>query len=84
MRLLRTLFANLTTKTPKREFAHVHDVQIKWERLPDLNQGKRGQATGSMSRNGMFAYLFFWEFSRGRLVEGGDGKATSGRVVREG
>ncbi|EUC41108.1 hypothetical protein COCMIDRAFT_40656 [Bipolaris oryzae ATCC 44560] len=31
MRLLRLLLANLVRAPSKRDYAHVHDVQIKWE-----------------------------------------------------
>jgi hypothetical protein len=56
MRLFHRFVANLTSSTTspllKREFAHVHDVQIKWERVSE-KQNKEG----SMSFNGMFIEL---------------------------
>jgi hypothetical protein len=58
MRLLRTLIHNLTRSAPKRGFAHVHDVQIKWERVSGFKEeGKEKEketGTGSMALNGMF------------------------------
>jgi beta-xylosidase len=55
MRLLRNLISNFTRTAPKRDFAHVHDVQIKWERTPVQNGKKQQEGeAGSMSLNGMY------------------------------
>jgi len=54
MRILRNLISNFTRNAPKRDFAHVHDVQIKWERVPAQNGKKQEQEAGNMSLNGMY------------------------------
>jgi hypothetical protein len=58
MRFLRNLISNFTRLAPKRDYAHVHDVQIKWERIPVQNGEKQDQAAaGSMSLNGRFNFV---------------------------
>jgi hypothetical protein len=59
MRLLRNLLSNFTRSAPKRDFAHVHDIQIKWERVP--NSKNDNKEAGSMSLNGMYSSLVLQE-----------------------
>lgn len=59
---VRRVFASAKLRLG-REFAHVHDVQIKWARTTTLGDTQRqdagfgdGEERGSMSRNGMFKF----------------------------
>jgi hypothetical protein len=66
MRLLRNLIKSIppaARSAPKRDFAHVHDVRIEWERAPnsnwdtkswDNNDNDNGKEAGSMALNGMY------------------------------
>lgn len=62
MRLLRNLLSKLPRPTPKRDFAHVHDVQIKWERRA-IGKDDNTKVPGSMSLNGTCArFSVDWPF----------------------
>ncbi|CAA9966937.1 hypothetical protein CFE70_010370 [Pyrenophora teres f. teres 0-1] len=50
MRALRTFFANLTRSAPKREYARVHDITIKWDRASPTPE-QENQDTETMSFN---------------------------------
>lgn len=80
MRLLRNLFTQLRTTGPNRTFAHVHDVQIKWERAPiERLEGKQNKASMSLGRNGMYSlYFTFLGFLGSGLV----GKGREGECKR--
>lgn len=73
MRLLRNLLSKLTRPAPKRDFAHVHDVQIKWERTP-IGKDDNTKDPGSMSLNGTCVRCSIgWPFPVDELVgSGGD------------
>lgn len=71
MRLLRNLLSKLTRPAPKRDFAHVHDVQIKWERTP-IGKDDNTKNPGSMSLNGTCVRCSVgWPFLVDELVGGG-------------
>lgn len=50
MRLIRHLLSRLTRSAPTRHYAHVHDIQIKWDGISIGNHGNQDPAT--MSLNG--------------------------------
>lgn len=55
MRILRTLLSNLIRSPSKREYARVHDVQIKWEGV--LSGKEDTKDTAKMALNGMFEFV---------------------------
>ncbi|EMD86958.1 hypothetical protein COCC4DRAFT_171808 [Bipolaris maydis ATCC 48331] len=48
MRILRSLLSNLFRSPSKRDYAHVHDVQIKWD---GVLSGKDSSSTANMALN---------------------------------
>ncbi|KAH7394385.1 hypothetical protein BKA66DRAFT_509669 [Pyrenochaeta sp. MPI-SDFR-AT-0127] len=51
MRLLRSLLSTVKSKPPKRNFAHVHDIQIKYIRTTGSEEQEAQQVGTSMERN---------------------------------